>query len=234
MARKPIFDVIRTALGRGLQPGEVADIDLLLDRMGIARDGVTYSLSDPAAFFDALRGDVFSPLLASQVQGCEAILAECGKQGLGVAKTAYVLATARWESANSMQPVAEAYFLGEPKAEAFRRKLRYYPWYGRGLAQTTWDYNYQKVDDELGMGGALMKSPDLLLELRFAVPALVRAMIGGWYTGKSLATYLPNERNGTASEFVAARRIINGTDKAGEVAALAIKFQAALDRGGWA
>ncbi len=38
--RKPIFDAIRTALGRGIQPGEVADIDLLLDRLGIGRDGL--------------------------------------------------------------------------------------------------------------------------------------------------------------------------------------------------
>ena len=35
------------------------------------------------------------------------------------------------------------------------------------------------------------------------------------------------------AQFTSARRIINGTDKAGKIAGEASKFQAALQAGGW-
>jgi hypothetical protein len=40
-----------------------------------------------------------------------------------------------WRETNKqMQPVEEAYFLGD-KADAYRKRLRYYPWTGRGDVQ---------------------------------------------------------------------------------------------------
>ncbi len=43
----------------------------------------------------------------------------------------------------------------------------------------------------------------------------------GWFTGRRLADYLPGDHAG-------ARRIVNGTDRAAEIAALARGFEAAL------
>lgn len=41
------------------------------------------------------------------------ILSECKRAGLSVKHTAYVLATAKWETNHTMKPVREAYWLSE-------------------------------------------------------------------------------------------------------------------------
>lgn len=54
-----------------------------------------------------------------------------------------MIGTIAKESASTFEPVREAFFLGEPEpAEAYRRTLRYYPYYGRGYIQITWRDNY--------------------------------------------------------------------------------------------
>jgi putative chitinase len=58
-------------------------------------------------------------------------------------------------------------------------------------------------------------------------------MAKGWFTGKSLGTYIGTGA-GKLAEFREARRIINGTDKADLIAGLAVQFQEALVAGGWA
>ncbi|WP_093293078.1 hypothetical protein [Sphingomonas sp. NFR04] len=68
--------------------------------------------------------------------------------------------------------------------------------------------------------------------VRAGLLILVRGMEEGWFTGKALRDYLPGQ-TGAADQFAAARRIINGTDRADMIAAYAIKFQAALTAGGW-
>ena len=71
----------------------------------------------------------------------QAIVDECRRQGLLRNQTAYVLATALWETARTMKPVVEAFW----KTDAWRKKnLRYYPWHGRGFVQLTWDKNYDR------------------------------------------------------------------------------------------
>lgn len=72
----------------------------------------------------------------------EAIKWECVAQGIGLkSQIAYVLATVEWETAKTFKPVREAFWL----SEAWRKKnLRYYPFYGRGYVQLTWEKNYKK------------------------------------------------------------------------------------------
>lgn len=61
----------------------------------------------------------------------------------------------------------------------------------------------------------------------------------GWFSGDktgerhTLARYLPASGTAGVVQFTSARRIINGTDKAGKIAGEAVKFQAALEAGGW-
>jgi hypothetical protein len=51
---------------------------------------------------------------------------------------AYVLATTEWETDHTFKPVREAFW----KDEAWRQvNLRYYPYYGRGYMQLTWEDN---------------------------------------------------------------------------------------------
>lgn len=153
-----------------------------------------------------------------------ALIAECKAQGLLRNQCAYVLATAWWETARTMEPVVEAYWLSE---EWRRTHLRYYPWYGRGFVQLTWEANYKRAAQELGV--PLDKNPALALDPAIAVRVAVTGMRLGWFTGKKLADYITLQR----SDFRGARRIINGTDKADEIAAYARDYDAALKAEGY-
>lgn len=154
------------------------------------------------------------------------IIEESRREGLLRNQCAYVLATADWESNHTFEPVREAYYL-KAKAEAYRKKLRYYPWYGRGMVQLTWEENYRLAGEKIGVD--LIANPDLAMEPKNAVRILVQGMKEGWFTKKKLSDYITL----SASGFVNARRIINGTDKASEISDLAKKYDAELRAEGY-
>ena len=66
-----------------------------------------------------------------------------------------------------------------------------------------------------------------------AAKILIWGMAGGKFTTKALKDYLPANRAASVGEFTAARRIINGQDRARSIADLALKFQTALALGEW-
>lgn len=143
------------------------------------------------------------------------------KAGLLRNQLAYVLATAYHETAHSMKPVRE---MG---GEAYLRKKKYYPYVGMGYVQLTWDYNYRKAGQFLGVD--FISHPKLLLEPKYAVPILIEGMKDGWFTGKKLSDYITINTSG----FVGARRIINGTDKAELIAGYAKEYDALLKQSGY-
>jgi hypothetical protein len=61
---------------------------------------------------------------------------------------------------------------------------------------------------------------------------MLEGMREGWFTGKKLSTYLPDQGVATRLQYVAARKIINGTDKAELVEDYAQVFERALRDGG--
>src|SRR5690348_7934054 len=97
---------------------------------------------DRKRFYDALRPRI--NLTTQNVVGFEKVLDYGQERGTRTNDLAYILATAFWESAQTMHPVREAYWLSE---DWRRKNLRYYPWYGRGLIQTTWEANYKKMGE---------------------------------------------------------------------------------------
>lgn len=202
-------------------------------------------LTDPSAFFDALRrSKALGPsLTAQEVSGCEAILAACA--GWGAAWAAYALATAVVETASTMQPIKEyggpAYFRRMYDIEGNRpSKARELgntvpgdgaQFAGRGYVQLTGRSNYTKATQALGHD--LIGNPDLAMRPDVAAAIMVQGMERGWFTGRSLSTYLPKGAIGTLAQFKEARRIINGQDRAAEIAGYALEFQKALIAGGW-
>jgi predicted chitinase len=152
-----------------------------------------------------------------------AIKSECSKQGIGLkTQIAYVLATADHETAHTFQPVSEAFWV-RPDPEAWRRRnLRYYPYYGRGYVQLTWEKNYALYGALLGLD--LVHKPDLALDPRTALYVLVHGFRTGQFTGRRLSDYV----NDHSTDFLNARRCINGTDKQAEIAALAEGYLARL------
>lgn len=149
------------------------------------------------------------------------IIQECKKQGLLRNQAAYVLATAKWETAHTMKPVREY------GGETYLRSKSYYPFVGMGYVQLTWERNYEFASKKLGVD--FVSNPKLLLEAKYAAPILVLGMKEGWFTGKKLSDYVTLQK----SDFVSARRIVNGTDKAGDIAKLAREYDKALLESGY-
>jgi putative chitinase len=163
-------------------------------------------------FFDRVRHSLFGGRLEMwQVDGLTRIIdyRENAWPNMPDAELAYLLATVKHETAHTMQPISERGGLTYLKAKP------YYPAYGRGLIQITWPVNYTKFgvknyDDALGWPKAL--------DIAF------RGMIFGMFTGKKLADYIDS----SWPDFVGARRIINGIDKAKLIAGYAEAFLDAL------
>ncbi len=222
MARKAIFDAIKAARGKPFDQGDVEAIDGFLDGLGVPRDG--RSLANAEAFWTGLR-KVTGPLDAVQVDIVNRLFAATTDWRTGW--LAYALATAWHES--RIKPIEE-WGKGKGKSYGKINSTGKAP-YGRGLVQLTWHSNYERADHELGLGGKLASNYDLALDPEIAVKIMVRGMAAGWFTGKSLGTYMGNEL-GTHGEFVQCRRIINGTDKADMIAGYADRIQNALIAGG--
>ena len=139
-----------------------------------------------------------------------AIKAECQKHDIGLpAQIAYVLATTEWETNHTFQPVREAYWLSE---DWRRSHLKYYPYYGRGYVQLTWEDNYRTYGKILNID--LVGNPDLALEPQNALFILMHQFKNGAFTGKKITNYI----NKDEIDFINARRCINGRDKAEEIA----------------
>jgi predicted chitinase len=149
-----------------------------------------------------------------------AIKKACHAQGIGLpTQVAYVLATTQWETAQTFRPVKEAFW----KDEAWRKKnFRYYPYYGRGYVQLTWKNNYETYSHLLNID--LVGNPNLALEPKVALFVLVHGFKTGTFTGRKIMDYI----NENKTDFDGARRCINGTDRAREIADLAQKFLVSL------
>jgi putative chitinase len=184
-------------------------------------------------FFNEVR-PMFGRLAAKQVSGMEAKLKAFKKAGLPLSHAAYAMATSYHETAKKMQPVREGLSL----SDAWRKKnLRYYPWYGRGDVQLTWEENYIKADKKLGLGGSLISNLDLALDPDISAEIMTKGMIEGWFSGDkrgrhTMVRHMPNAE-GSFSQFKNSRRIINIMDKAELIAGYAINFQSALKKAGY-
>jgi putative chitinase len=149
---------------------------------------------------------------------------------------AYMLATAHHETDRKMQPIKEyggpAYFKKMYDVTGNRPSLaksmgntqpgdgaRYF---GRGFVQLTWKSNYKRAGDKIGVD--LVAHPDRALELGAATEIMFAGMIEGWFTGKKLSQYF----NATTENWVNARRIINGLDKANLIADYAKRYYGAI------
>ncbi len=163
-------------------------------------------------FFARVRESVFGGKLGqSQVDGMNKIIdyAETKHAGMDPRFLAYILATAAWETARKMQPITE---MGSAK---YLMSKPYWPWIGRGLVQITWERNYKKYG---------ISDPDKALTWPVALHVCFDGMLKGMFTGKKLSDYIA----GSHCDFIGARRIINGTDKARLIAGYANSFLEAL------
>ncbi len=200
-------------------------------------------LYDRQKFFDAVRSSLSGgKLQQEQVDGFEVLLKEAERRQLSPEWTAYVLATAWHETAFTMQPVRESLAktdesaiarldrawakgqLGQVKTPYWRKG-----YFGRGYVQLTWDYNYKKMGEWLGID--LLGNPSLALNAEIASKIIFEGMIRGMFTAKKLSDYIDDLDEYDAEdlrEFEEARRVINGKDKAKKIGEYALKLKYAL------
>ena len=191
------------------------------------------ALADPEAFYAVVRKGLFAGSISpAQFEGIQAKLEAFGAAAWPVAYAAYGLATSYWETARTMQPIEE---YGKGKGRKYGSPGKHgQVAYGRGDVQLTWDYNYERADKELGLNGALTADYSLALRPDISARIMVGGMSEGWFTGKKLSDYLPASGTASLDQFEDARRIINGTDHATDIAKVAATFQSGLVAGGWA
>jgi predicted chitinase len=133
---------------------------------------------------------------------------------------AYILATVKHETANTFEPIEE---YGKGAGNVYGELIQGHKYYGRGYVQLTWQWNYKKFGDLLGVD--LVENPDLALEPDIAGKILYIGMIKGLFTGKKLDDYI----NEDGVDYINARRIINGTDKDTLIASYATTYRTLLN-----
>lgn len=124
----------------------------------------------------------------------------------------YLIATVWHETAKTMLPIEE---YGKGKGKAYEGL-----YYGRGYVQLTWLDNYKKATAKNNKGWNFILHPELALEVEPAMWICFEGMKNGWFTGKKLSDYF----NDIKTDYVNARKIINGLDKAELIGVIYNKF----------
>lgn len=143
---------------------------------------------------------------------------------------AYMLGTAWHETAYTLLPIKEYgsnAYLSKYDTGRLARILGNTPqadgdgqlYAGRGYVMITGKSNYEKFSKILGID--LLKNPTLALQPEYSAKILVHGCLFGTFTGVKLSDSI---KYGKYREFVAARKVVNGTDKDRAIADHTEKF----------
>jgi len=173
--------------------------------------------SDRKPFYDIVRPLFGGHMTASQVSGMERILNHARTITLPDPRhLAYILATTLWETGRVMMPIEEVgHGAGHPYGAT--------QFWGRGLVQLTNEDNYRRMGAHIGID--LVAHPERMLEWDVSLVVLFEGMGLGMFTGAKLA----DSFNATTDDPRGARRIVNGTDHAVEVAGAHALFLQGLE-----
>lgn len=172
---------------------------------------------DRKLFFDAYHA-AFGRLSQSQVEGLEFLLRAieadpCWKR---VEEVAYVLSTVHHETAHTFQPIKE--YRAKVGTKLRKTQDRYWlsGFYGRGYVMITWEDNYKKF--------GIAETPDKALEPETAYRILSEGTRKGLFTKRKLGDFI----NDKDVDYYEARTVVNGHDKALQIADNAEKFERIL------
>ena len=154
-------------------------------------------------------------------------------------KIAYMLATAKHETGHTFEPITErgnrSYFnkydpvltnTPERRKRAIEMENTQqgdgFKYRGRGYVQLTWKKNYRKSGEYLKKD--LVNNPELALDQKNATKIMIYGMKTGMFTTKKISSYISED----SADYLNARRIINGMDKAASIAGYASKLEECL------
>lgn len=154
---------------------------------------------------------------------------------------AYMLATVKHECGNTFQPIREVgkgnYYSkkkGKQIVHKYSKVIKVLDpstnktndniYYGRGYVQLTWEDNYKYIGNKIGLGNKLHINPDLALDPENAYKIMSYGMRNASFTKYNLRNYIV----GSYTDYIGARKIINGTDKNKLIAGYAEKFELLL------
>ena len=177
---------------------------------------------DRKKFYDSFRIEL-GPLAQSQVNGLNFLLEsmETDPDLIDYRHAAYMLATTYHETAKTFQPIEE-YGRGKGHSYGLMNSETGQTYYGRGYVQLTHIGNYRAMGQVLDL--PFVERPNLALVPEHAYKIMSYGMRKGFFTGKCLKDYIDGP-----CDFLHARKIINGMDKADLIAGYADKFANILE-----
>lgn len=193
-------------------------------------------------FFDDYRGRFGAITNQKVVDGLTFLLDEIEKDKLFtmIREIAYFLATIKGET-GIFQPLREkrASRINQPKLWDTQNRYWNTGFYGRGFIQLTWENNYRKAGKKLAGVNmnktdgttitideqTFVQDADLVMQPKASYLIASRGMSEGWFTTKKLSDYI---KQGHPPDYVGARKIINGTERAEMFADFASKFELIL------
>lgn len=205
------------------------------------------------SFFDSIRAPLFGGALSgSQVAGItrllnvwEAHYAATGSRE----ELSYDLATSHHETSATMQPITErgprSYFNKYEPGTRLGKVLGNvvagdgYRFRGEGDVQNTGRANAYKASRRLksiGIDVDLVKNPEKRGDPIISAHSLFLGNREGWWTARSLGRFIDGKDEADSEdvkEYIAARAVVNGTDKAKQIAGYALKYEAALRAAGY-
>ena len=144
---------------------------------------------------------------------------------------ANMMATVKHECADTWQPIEEygkgaGYEYGKPvTVKALNGETYRNTYYGRGYVQLTWEANYKRLGEAIGVKDALVIHPEKALEPQIAYQVLSAWMNAGYSAnGKKIADYTGSKK----PNYVGARHLVNGSDQAVLIAGYAEQLEAML------
>lgn len=119
-----------------------------------------------------------------------------------------------------------AIFNGKAAATYIKASGQENSYFGRGYVQLTWWDGYLRAGKELGMGTELLTNPTRVQEPSLAYRIMSYGMINGkiFANGLKFSDYFTS----TSTNYKGARAMVNGTNKAQEIAGIAELYEAIL------
>jgi putative chitinase len=168
-------------------------------------------------FFQVFR-EKFGEINQNQADGLNFLLGkiEADIRWTDISPIAYFLATIYHETSHTFKPIKE--LRGRPGTKIRAIQDRYWNtgYYGRGYVQITWKKNYEIF--------GIADTPEKALDPDTAYEIAAKGMIDGLFTGKKISEFCVVGKK----DYVNARTVINGHDRATMIAGYAVNFEIAL------